>query len=93
MGCNCKHCEQEIREGRVTLLSFREFFIKRMTEDSETQDRRRKDYNQAIFGFREDGSTYQCFTETDLDMVLKCFDDAMYDWRKSFCDVTECRRH
>lgn len=27
----------------------REAFIKRMTVDSETQDRRRKDYNQAIF--------------------------------------------
>lgn len=57
----------------------RELFIKRMTEDSETQDRRRKDYNQAIFGFLDDGSTYQVFNDTDMNMVLQCFDDAVKD--------------
>ena len=57
----------------------RELFIKRMTEDSETQDRRRKDYNQAIFGFQDDGSTYQVFADTDVEMVLQCFDDAVKD--------------
>lgn len=60
----------------------RKRFIKRMTEDSNTQDRRRKDFNQAIFGFNEDGSTYQCFCETDMGMVLQCFDDAIDDLKK-----------
>lgn len=62
-----------------TVSRLRELFIKRMTEDSETQDKRRKDYNQAIFGFRDDGSTYQVFTDTDMEMVLRCFDDAVKD--------------
>lgn len=25
-----------------------------------------------------------------MGMVLKCFDDAAKDWRKSFCDVKNC---
>lgn len=62
-----------------TVSRLRELFIKRMTEDSETQDRRRKDYNQAIFDFRDDGSTYQVFVDTDMEMVLRCFDDAAKD--------------
>lgn len=57
----------------------RELFIRRMTEDSETKDARRKDFNQAIFGVRPDGSTYQCFNGTDMQMVLQCFDDAVQD--------------
>lgn len=68
-----------------TVSRLRELFIKRMTEDSETQDRRRKDYNQAIFGFCDDGSTYQVFNDTDMNMVLQCFDDAVKDleWEES----------
>ena len=62
-----------------TVSRLRELFVKRMTEDSETQDRRRKDYNQAIFGFSDDGSTYQVFNDTDMNMVLQCFDDAVKD--------------
>lgn len=60
----------------------RNLFIKRMTEDSDTQDRRRKDFNQAIFGFNDDGSTYECFCKTDMDMVLRCFDDAVDDLKQ-----------
>lgn len=61
----------------------RRLFIKRMTEDSETQDRRRKDYNQAIFGYCDDGiRTYQVWNEISLDMVLQCFDDAVKDWKR-----------
>ena len=62
-----------------TVSRLRELFIKRMTEDGETQDKRRKDYNQAIFGFWDDGSTYQVFNDTDMNMVLRCFDDAVKD--------------
>lgn len=62
-----------------TVSRLRELFIKRMTEDGETQDKRRKDYNQAIFGFWDDGSTYQVFNDTDMKMVLRCFDDAVKD--------------
>jgi len=77
----------------------RELFIKRMTVDSATTDRRKSEYNQAIFGIdsnedidawnaeceryglkkRAYGRTYQIWSEMDMDMVLKCFDDAVKD--------------
>ena len=92
MACNCKHMQQEIQEGKNQLAFFRELFIRRMTVDSDHNDRRRKDYNQAIFGYHDDGSTYACWSNMDMDMVLQCFDDAVKDWRKSFCDVENCTR-
>lgn len=92
MGCNCKHNQQEIQEGRMLLAFFRKLFINRMTVDSEHNDRRRKDFNQAIFGYNDDGSTYAIWSEMDMDMVLQCFDDAVKDWRESWCDVENCTR-
>ena len=62
------------------LMKIRELFVKRMTVDSDHHDRRRRDYNQAIFGLRPNGTTYQCFNDTDMDMVLKCWDDAVGDY-------------
>ena len=112
MGCSCKHSDAEIKQGFDDIKLLRKLFIKRMTEDSETDDRRRKDYNQAIFGFVSDddvdvwnedcekfglakrsyGETYAVFDGIDMDMVLQCFDDAVKDWRRTFCDVKDCRR-
>lgn len=92
MACNCKHNREEIEKGHSNFAKLRLLFIKRMTEDSETKDARRKDFNQAIFGLREDGSTYPVWNETDMEMVLRCFDDAVKDWRRSFCDVPNCNR-
>lgn len=112
MACNCKHMEREIEEYKKQISELRDLFIKRMTVDSETNDRRRREYNQAIFGIesnddvdrwnaecdryglrkKEYGCTYQVFSETNLDMILKCFDDAVKDWRRTFCDVESCRR-
>lgn len=95
MACRCKHYLQEIQDGKETIEDIRELFIKRMTVDSDHNDRRRKDYNQAIFHYdeyRADGTTYPVFFGTDMDMVLQCFDDAVKDWRRSWCDVENCRR-
>lgn len=98
MGCNCKHCQQEIQEGKMLLAFFRKLFISRMTVDSDHNDRRRKDFNQAIFSWWYDDETKlpenatQCWTPMTLDMVLQCFDDAVYDWRKSWCDDENCKR-
>ena len=92
MACNCKHNQEEIREGKQILSFFRKLFINRMTVDSDHNDRRRKDFNQAIFGYNDDGSTYAVWSETDMDMVLQCFDDAVEDWRKSWCDIENCTR-
>lgn len=99
MACNCKHNQQEIKEGKAVIEELRELFIKRMTVDSEHNDRRRKDYNQAIFHWWEEdeaeadpSKTFQCWSNMDMGMVLWCFDDAVKDWRKTFCDVENCSR-
>ena len=36
--------------------------------------------------------TFQCWSNMDMGMVLRCFDDAVKDWRKTFCDVENCSR-
>ena len=94
MACKCKHNRQEIQEGKKIIAELRELFIRRMTVDSDHNDRRRKDYNQAIFFY--DDYTHEhlaCFCETNMEMVLRCFDDAVGDWRKSWCDVKNCKRN
>ena len=63
--------QEEIGELRI-------LFIKHLTVDSETQDARRKEYNQAIF-INPDDELFggaQIFCNTDLDMVLEKFDKA-----------------
>lgn len=112
MACNCKHNQQEIADGKKTIEELRELFIKRMTVDSDHNDRRRKDYNQAIFHYednesidewnascesfglpkKEYGRTFAVWCDMDMDMVLQCFDDAVKDWRRTFCDVENCNR-
>lgn len=112
MACNCKHNQEAIDDFYKMIQKFKEMFVKRMTVDSETQDRRRKDFNQAIFHFRENedvdywnkvceefglpktqyGKTYAVYSEIELDDVLQCFDDAVKDYRRSFCDVDGCNR-
>ena len=112
MGCSCKDNREAIKEGKKNFTKLRELFIKRMTVDSDHNDRRRKDYNQAIFHYEDDesidfynrhcekvglskkeyGQTYAVWSEMDMDMVLKCFDDAVKDWCKSWCDVDNCTR-
>lgn len=113
MGCNCKDNQEAINEGKKNFKELRELFIKRMTVDSNHNDRRRKDFNQAIFGYedndsidewnrvcekyglpkREYGRTYSVWgSHIDMDMVLQCFDDAVNDWRKTWCDVENCTR-
>jgi hypothetical protein len=92
MACSCKHNQQRIEDYKRQLSILRDLFIKRMTIDSEHCDARRKDFNQAIFGYRDDGSTYACFSGTDMDMVLQCFDNAIKDYRRTFCDAKDCRR-
>jgi hypothetical protein len=93
MGCNCKDFRQEIQDGKIVIEELRELFINRMTVDSDHNDRRRKDYNQAIFcKFTEDGEHEQIFCGTTMEMVLQCFDDAVKDWRRKFCDVKKCNK-
>ena len=51
-------------------------FIKRLTVDSAHHDRRRRNFNQAIFDAEEG---FACFNSTDLNMVLEKFDAAVRD--------------
>lgn len=98
MACNCKHYREEIKDGKKVIAEMRELFIRRMTVDSDHNDRRRKDFNQAIFAWWDDElektpeNTFQCWTPMSMAMVLQCFDDAARDWRKTWCDVDNCTR-
>ena len=93
MACNCKHNREGIEDGKKVINDLRELFIKRMTVDSDHNDRRRKDFNQAIFcKYIEDGEHEQVFCGTTMEMVLQCFYDAAKDWRRTWCDVDNCNR-
>lgn len=52
----------------------RDRFVHYLTVDSETTDRRKRDYNCAIFNAEEG---WACFNGTDLSMVLDKFDRAV----------------
>ena len=58
----------------VDIAYLRGYFLRALTHDSETRDRRRKEYNQAIFD-SDDG--FAVFNGTDLQMVMEKFDKAM----------------
>jgi hypothetical protein len=65
----------------VDLHLFRAEFLRLLTEDSATRDRRRKEYNQAIFMSEDDGG-HAVFTGTSLDMVMDKFDHAAKTTRR-----------
>ena len=64
--------------------TLRELFIKYLTQDSQTKDARRKEFNQAIFINPQDKLVggRQVFCNTDLDMVLEKFDKAVREFRQ-----------
>ena len=49
-------------------------FLRLLTTDSETKDRRRREFNQAIFDADEG---WAVFNGTDLDMVMVKFNKAV----------------
>lgn len=55
------------------MSALRDEFLRLLTQDSDTKDRRRKDYNQAIFA----PEGYACWSRTDLNMVMEKFDRAV----------------
>ena len=57
-------------EGR----QLRDEFLRLLTQDSETKDRRRREYNDAIFDADKGWAVYH---GTDLDMVMDKFDRAI----------------
>lgn len=93
MACSCKHRQQEIATAKKTINDLKRLFIRRMTVDSEHSDRRKKDYNQAIFFYSKQKDEHvQCFNGTTMEMVLDAFNNAIKDYRDSYCDVDRCRR-
>lgn len=63
---------------------FRKLFVKYLTQDSETQDMRCKDFNQAIF---DEDEGWACFVATDLRMVLDKFDMAVKELDREEMEV------
>lgn len=51
-------------------------FVKLLTTDGPTKDRRRREFNQAIFAAADKGG-WAVFNGTDLEMVLTKFDRAV----------------
>ena len=68
----------------TTNEELRRLFLKYLTQDSETKDARRKEFNQAIFIDPEDKSFggRGVFNETYLDMVMEKFDKAVKELNK-----------
>jgi hypothetical protein len=58
------------------MSDLRAAFLRRLTVDSETRDRRRREFNIAIFD-AEGG--WAIWSSTDLDMVMAAFDAAVRD--------------
>ena len=69
-------------EAEVRKEVLRGLFLKYLTEDSETHDARRKEFNQAIFIDPNDTLVggQQAFNNTNLDMVMEKFDKAVKEW-------------
>ena len=66
--------------GQDEYARLRAEFVRLMTQDSETKDRRRKDYNMAIFIAETGQSAWvPC---TDMEMVLEKFDKAVRDMKR-----------
>lgn len=65
------------RKDIQVISRFREEFVRRLTVDSEHSDRRKKDYNQAIFDAK---GGWAVFNGTNLDMVMQAFDTAVKDY-------------
>jgi hypothetical protein len=72
--CSEALVEVQVEQQRKVLAGLKAEFLRLLTEDSETNDRRREEYNQAIF----DGERgFACFNGTDLSMVMEKFDRAV----------------
>ena len=64
------------REQSIDPAALRVEFIRLLTVDGPTRDRRRRDFNQAIFAPESEGG-WAVFNGTSLDMVLLKFDRAV----------------
>jgi len=73
---------KESEFNNINLDRLRKLFLKYLTVDSNLQDARRKEFNQAIFIAPSDKvlSGHQVFCNTDLDMVLEKFDKAVREF-------------
>lgn len=60
----------------MNINTLREEFIRLMTQDSETTDARRREFNQAIFAPESEGG-YAIWNGMELYMVLDKFDKAV----------------
>ena len=83
MSCGCKHNIEEIKREQDFLDTFRKLFINRLTIDKSLEDRRKKNFNQALFDKDE---CWACWSEIDLDMIMEEFELAVQDALYLHCD-------
>lgn len=60
--------------------ALRDELVRLLTEDGPTSDRRRKEYNQAVFAPESKGG-YLVWNDTELWMVIEKFDRAVRNLR------------
>ncbi len=67
------------------MKELRDLFLKYLTQDGETQDARRKGFNQAIFisPIHKFFGGKQVFNGTNLDMVMEKFDKAIKEYSQT----------
>ena len=80
--------ETETLEFENQMNALRLLFWERLTKDSTHNDRRRKDYNQALFGHWDDESPedekswFQYFRQMTPQMIMEKYDEAVSDWKR-----------
>ena len=72
---SCRHGLHDPQKGHGMSETHREAFLRLLTVDSDTHDRRRKTHNQAIFMPEAEGGR-SMWSSTDLEMVLSKYDRA-----------------
>jgi hypothetical protein len=89
MSCRCKHLSEAIQSAAAQADELRGLFIKRLTVDSQCRDRRKRGFNQSLF-HPQNGLPH--WNRIDLDMVMDAYDNAVKDYRRTFCDTESCRK-
>jgi hypothetical protein len=88
MSCSCKNLSEAIQSAAAQAEELRALFIKRLTVNSPHRDGRKHSFNQALFN--PEGELL--YRSIDLGVILIAYDNAVKDYRRTFCDDESCRK-